>query len=122
MSTNEKKVITSPTPRTLNRIGYLLDPNTLDMLLDEFQHQGMPMGSDRWAEYCLSLLRQRCQEARELKEIVRVVNEAAEKCNRSSVEIYVRQRKLMTEDHQRRNEEREKEDIGNSRITTLGEI
>jgi hypothetical protein len=110
MNTNEKKVIASPTPRTLNRIGYLLDPNTLDMLLDEFQHQGMPMGSDRWAEYCLSLLRQRYEEARTLNAVMSIINDAAEKCKRSSVEVYINQRKLMTEDHQRRSADRENED------------
>jgi len=51
------------TPRTLERINYLLDPGTMDALLDEFQNQGMPMGSDRWAEHCLALLCQRREEA-----------------------------------------------------------
>jgi len=73
----------NPTPRTLERINYLLDPSTLDALFDEFQEQGMPMGSDRWAEHCLTLLRQRKEEANALRAVMGCIEDAKAKRDRA---------------------------------------
>ena len=73
-----------PTKRTLERINYLRDPATLDLLLDAFQSEGMPMGSDRWAEYCLTLLKQRVEEAKALKLVMLKIDEAKTERNCAS--------------------------------------
>jgi hypothetical protein len=98
----------NPTPRTLERINYLLDPSTLDALLDEFQSQGMPMGSDRWAEHCLTLLRQRDEEANALQAMMYSLAEVMAKRARANDGHWIEQRKRLVADHQRRTAERDR--------------
>lgn len=97
----------NPTPRTLNRINYLLQPETLDALLDEFQSQGMPMGSDRWAEHCLTLLRQRREESRALEKVMDYINEATKQRSRAYDSFYIQERQRLIKDHQQRAEIRD---------------
>ena len=79
----------NPTPRTLERINYLLKPETLDALLDEFQKQGMPMGSDRWAEHCLAFLRQREEEAHALRAVMHCIDNAKAERKKALDDIYI---------------------------------
>ncbi len=44
-------------PHTLQRIGYLHNPGAIDELLDLFQHMGVSMGSDTWAEQAICLIK-----------------------------------------------------------------
>jgi len=99
----------NPTPRTLERINYLLDPATLDALLDTFQSLGMPMGSDRWAEYCTTLVRQREDEAMMLRTVTSMLEKITAAQQRGTDWFYIEQRKRLTEDHQKRTAERDGE-------------
>lgn len=98
----------NPTPRTLERVNYLLKPETLDELLDEFQKQGMPMGSDRWAEHCLAFLRQRWEEANALRDVMKCIDDAKEKRKKALDGLYINRRTWLTKDHQARAESRER--------------
>ena len=42
---------------TKQRIGYLHNPQAVDELLDLFQHMGIPMGSDTWAEQAICIIK-----------------------------------------------------------------
>lgn len=44
-------------PHTLQRIGYLHNPGAIDELLDLFQHLGVSMRSDTWAEQSICLIK-----------------------------------------------------------------
>jgi hypothetical protein len=101
----------NPTPRTLERVNYLLKPETLDELLDEFQKQGMPMGSDRWAEHCLAFLRQRWEEANALRDIMKCIDDAKEKRKKALDGLYISQRLRLTKDHQARAEARDMQPV-----------
>ena len=92
----------NPTPRTLERINYLLDPSTLDTLLDTFQALGMPMGSDRWAEHCTCLLKQLAEEECLRRKISLMLAQAQTLTERSDSHLWQRKRHTLTEDHQRR--------------------
>lgn len=84
------------TEATLRRVGYLTDPSTLDALLDEFAKQGMPMGSSRWAEYCRALLRQREEEAKALRRVMRCLQDAIETRDKANDLFWIEKRHKLT--------------------------
>lgn len=111
-----KKKIGCPTGCTLRRIGYLADPAVVDKLLDEFQLQGMPLGNDRWAEHCLSRLRELRAKERTLTDIIKArearneeaIDRAIKYCGS---EFYRRQRQNLTKEFQERSARKEEEDM-----------
>lgn len=98
-------------PHTLCRIAYLTDPTTVDALLDEFQSQGMPMGSDRWAEYCLTRLRElRAKEytLQKMLEAKKAMDEAEQRCGSN---LHREQRRRLTLEFQERKAREEEESM-----------
>jgi len=93
----------------IGRIKFLREPNTLNALLDGFQSLGMPMGSDRWAEYCLTLLRELREKERTLARVQHALKEAAEATEHCQGPIYRRRRQAMTEEFQEENARKERE-------------
>lgn len=101
----------SATLRTTQRVAYLSDPKTLDTLLDAFQADGMPMGSDRWAEYCHERLLELKEKERTLNKMMAAKREmdSAEKCCGSR--IHRNHRQHMTIEFQESERQKELESI-----------
>ena len=91
------------------RIKRLRDPATLNALLDGFQSLGMPLGSDRWAEHCLALLRELREKERTLARVQHALKEAAEATEHCQGPIYRRRRQVMTEEFQEESARKERE-------------
>jgi len=67
----------------------------------------MPMGSDRWAEHCLTLLCQRREEASALRAVMGSIEDAKAKRDRANDGHWIEQRKRLVADYQRRADERD---------------
>lgn len=91
------------------RIKYLRDPDTLNALLDGFQSLGMPLGSDRWAEHCLSLLRELHEKGRTLGKVQNALKDAAHAAEYCQGVIYRRHRQAMTKEFQEESARKERE-------------
>lgn len=93
----------------IGRIKYLKDPDTLNALLDGFQSLGMPLGSDRWAEHCLALLRELHEKKRTLVKVQNALKDATQATEYCQGAFYRRQRQLMTEEYQKECDRKERE-------------
>ena len=91
------------------RIRYLTDPDTLDFLFDEFQSQGMPMGSDRWAEHCLIRLRELKAKEITLNRILNAKAEMDQAIKRCGSGLQVEKRGQITKEFQKRKAREEAE-------------
>jgi len=104
----------NPTSRTLERVNYLRDPATVDALLDAFQSAGMPMGSDRWAEHCLALLKQYSEEARALGRVMQCLDNARTERASGCARLWLEHRRKMTREYQEESARREAGDAEGS--------
>lgn len=93
---------------TAVRISYLSDRATLDSLLDEFQDMGIPMGSSRWAEYCLERLRELREKEKTLNVIMYLHDDMAAARNRCRSRTHLECRRKMTEEYQQQQREKER--------------
>ena len=69
--------------RAIDRIHFLDDPNRLNVLFDEFERDGMPMGSELWVEYVLSRYLELKEKERTLSRVVHAkweMDEAVQYC------------------------------------------
>jgi hypothetical protein len=114
----------SEAAHAIGRIKYLRDPGTLNALLDGFQDLGMPLGSDRWAEHCLALLRELHEKSCTLKKIQNALKEATQAGEYCQGVLYRRQRQVMTKEFQedRARKEREAEAQFLSEQNAAGEL
>lgn len=94
-------------PRTMQRLRYLLDVTKVDDLLDEFERMGMPMGSDRWAEYCLLRLRELKEKERTLNKLKAHLDEMNVELKRCGSDLWRERLRQLTADHQKRSRDRE---------------
>lgn len=93
----------------IGRIKFLREPDTLNALLDGFQSLGMPLGSDRWAEHCLALLRELNEKKRTLIKVQNALKDAAEATEYCQGAIYRRRRQAMTKKFQDESARKERE-------------
>jgi hypothetical protein len=114
----------SEAAHAIGRIKYLRDPGTLNALLDGFQELGMPLGSDRWAEHCLALLRELYEKSCTLNEVQNALKEATQAGERCQGALYRRQRQAITKEFQeaRARKEREDETRFREELKAAGEI
>jgi len=99
----------SPLAHAISRIKRLRDLDTLNALLDGFQSIGMPLGSDRWAEHCLALLRELHEKERTLAKVQNALKEAAQATEHCRGAIYRRHRQAMTKEFQDESARKERE-------------
>lgn len=99
----------SPLAHAIFRIKRLRDPGTLNALLDGFQSLGMPLGSDRWAEHCLALLRELNEKGRTLAKVQNALKDAAEATEYCQGAIYRKHRQAMTKEFQDESARKERE-------------
>lgn len=86
------------------RIGYLQNPSTLNALFDVFQSDGMPMGSDRWAEFVHTRYAELVAKERTLRMLMVSVNEMVEVNRLCGSRLHIEQRRRLTEEFQARPE------------------
>ena len=99
----------SPLAHAIGRIKFLQDPDTVNMLLDEFQSSGMPMGSSDWALYCLSYLRELKERDRTLGRVTSSFNDIKEHLHSCRSNFHKEQRRQLTKKFQEESLAREKE-------------
>ena len=99
----------SPLAHAIFRIKRLRDLDTLNALLDGFQSLGMPMGSDRWAEHCLALLRELHEKERTLTKVQNALKDAAEATEDCRGAIYRKRRQVLTKEFQEESARKERE-------------
>ncbi len=102
------------TKRTKERINYLLDSKSVDSLLDEFQSDGMPMGNNRWADYCLFRYKELREKERLLRKLLGSLSEMDDQVKNDPSSGWRAKRRKLTEEFQERGrieEERQNEII-----------
>ena len=88
--------------RALARVRFLAAPDTLNALLDEFQCDGMPMGSDRWAEHVLTRYRELREKERTLRKMLNAIEEMETARKYCGSKFHREQRRKITEEFQER--------------------
>lgn len=96
-------------PGAAARIRFLRDPAMLNVLFDAFQDDGMPMGSDRWAEYVLTRYRELCEKERTLAKMLRAMEPMEQAREYCGGKLYREQRRKLTEEFQERKRREEAE-------------
>jgi len=84
------------------RIRYLANPGTLNALFDAFQSDGMPMGSDRWAEYVHARYLELKAKERTLTKMIAAMKEMEDAAKYCGSEVHVNQRWALTAEFQAR--------------------
>jgi hypothetical protein len=84
------------------RIRFLAKPDTLNTLLDEFQSDGMPMGSDRWAEYVLTRYRELREKEKTLRKMLAAMEQMEQAREYCGSKLPREQRRKLTEEFQER--------------------
>jgi len=92
---------------TACRIGDLSNPQTLDLLLNEFEAQGMPMGSPRWAEYCRERLRELSAKEETLKTLIQQNRAGQQAISDCKSQMAIAKRKALGDEARKENLEKE---------------
>lgn len=86
--------------RAIQRIQFLENPEWLNKLFDLFEKDGMPMGSDRWAEYVYSRYMELKEKERTHKNVLQAAAHLNKQTEHCGSRVYRDRRVKMTADFQ----------------------